>query len=101
MRTQGWNGPPANAVLLPDSQLTSIDNRRLLAAREVGISAQVRIRSFDEVLTPDEVTRFTRQGHPPPTTWGEAITLRIRDQNGRFGELAGNSGAYEAPRSNP
>jgi hypothetical protein len=84
MKTDGWQGAPVDAVRMPDGKLTSIDNTRIAAAREAGIDVQVNVRDFNSPLTPVEVTRFTRNGQAP-STWGEAITLRIDGQSGKFG----------------
>jgi filamentous hemagglutinin len=40
MRTQGWKGDPVDVVRLPDGTFSSIDNTRILAAREAGIDVQ-------------------------------------------------------------
>lgn len=37
MRTNGWKGQSLNVVEMPDGSLTSLDNRRLLAARQAGL----------------------------------------------------------------
>lgn len=83
MRRDGWKGDPVDVVQMGDGAITSIDNTRILAAREAGISVRVRVRSMNEPLTAAEKTRFTKDGFPTPNTWGEAIQVRIRSQRGR------------------
>ena len=34
MRTNGWKGDPIDVVRMPDRKLTSMDNTRIIAARE-------------------------------------------------------------------
>ena len=80
MRKDGWSGDPVDVVLMPDGVFTSMDNTRILAARTAGIEVQANVRLITDLLTPDETIRFTEQGNPIPSTWGEAILLRIQKQ---------------------
>ncbi|WP_400083111.1 hypothetical protein [Yoonia sp. R78084] len=84
MRQNGWQGEPLN-VISGDGVPTSMDNRRLLAARRAGIEVPVTARYASDPLTPDQVREFTVTGQPAPSTWGEALDLRI----GRQGEMRG------------
>ena len=79
MRKNGWNGKPVDVVNMPDSAPTSMDNTRILAAREAGIKVEANVHSFNEKLTAREVERFQVNG-VFPNTWGEAILLRIEKQ---------------------
>ncbi|CDG82990.1 putative uncharacterized domain protein [Janthinobacterium agaricidamnosum NBRC 102515 = DSM 9628] len=83
MQTNGWKGDAVDVVRMPDGHLTSIDNTRISAAREAGIDVQAKVRSFDSPLTKDEIGRFTK-GNQVPSTWGDAITIRINSQSGAF-----------------
>jgi hypothetical protein len=83
MRTGGWKGDPVDIVRMPDGRLTSMDNTRILAARETGTEVLGNVRAFDSRLTAQEITRFTREGQVP-STWGEAINIRIQGQTGGF-----------------
>ncbi|PZT91336.1 MAG: hypothetical protein DI637_02185 [Citromicrobium sp.] len=85
MRRDGWQGDPVDVVNMPDGAPTSIDNRRLLAAREAGIPIEANVHNASDPLTASEVRRFRVNGEPEPTTWGEAIRLRIQRQR-RFRE---------------
>ena len=64
---------------------TSMDNTRVLAAREAGIDIQANVRNSDELLTSVEISRFSVDGYETPTTWGDAIDIRIQRQ----GEMQG------------
>lgn len=80
MRSAGWVGAPIDVVRMPDGDLTTIDNTRVLAARQAGIEVSANVHGFDEPLPPDMVGRFTtRTG--PVTTWGQAVGQRIGRQN--------------------
>lgn len=65
---------------MPDDAPTSMDNRRLLAAREAGIPIEANVRNASDPLTPGDASRF-RVGDVTPTTWGEAIQLRVQRQS--------------------
>lgn len=80
MKKNGWKGAPIDVVKMPDGGLTTIDNTRLLAARQAGIEAKVKIHQYGSELPKQYIDRFYKPGKPVPKTWGEAITLRINDQ---------------------
>jgi filamentous hemagglutinin len=84
MRSNGWKGDPVDVVRMPDNRLTSIDNTRIIAARESGIDVLAKIRAFEWPLTADEIGRFTK-GSQVPSSWGDAVTIRINSQSGGFG----------------
>ncbi len=87
MEQSGWKGDPIDMVKMPDGKLTTVDNSRLLAAKNTGTGVKGNIHDFDELLSPAQVIRFTRDG-VAPNTWGEAILLRIANQSSRlFREL--------------
>ncbi len=80
MRSDGWVGAPIDVVRMPDGDLTTIDNTRVLAARQAGIDVSANVHGFDEPLPPDMIGRFTtRTG--ALTTWGQAVGQRIGRQN--------------------
>jgi len=81
MRRDGWQGDPVDVVNMPDGAPTSMDNRRLLAAREAGIPIEANVRNASDPLTPAQIDRFETNGQRP-TTWGEAIQLRTQRQGG-------------------
>ena len=86
----GWpKDEPIDAVIMPpDGKLTSIDNTRLTAARELGvdkygnpIKPYIRIRRPEEKLTEKDKARFERgKNKKTPEKWGEAIRYRIKKQ---------------------
>jgi hypothetical protein len=80
MRANGWVGAPIDVVRMPDGALTTIDNTRVLSARQAGIDVSANVHGFDEPLPADMIGRFTtRTG--PVATWGQAIGQRIGRQN--------------------
>ncbi|HEX8967830.1 MAG TPA: RHS repeat-associated core domain-containing protein, partial [Chloroflexota bacterium] len=84
MQDNGWVGDPIDVVQMPDGNLTTVDNTRVVAANEAGIDVQAEIHPFDEPLPEDQVGRFTTRSGGAPSTWGEAIMNRIGSQNARF-----------------
>ncbi|MET4676403.1 MULTISPECIES: hemagglutinin repeat-containing protein [unclassified Luteibacter] len=90
-----------DAVTMNDGILTSLDNSRPAALNANGSGRiLVRVRDFDELLTPEQVDRFTvvRGGEVrTPTTWGEAIDARIWKQGDPFMTTYPN-GSHEIPK---
>jgi len=80
MRANGWAGPPIDVVRMPDGGLTAIDNTRVVASRHAGIDLRAVIHSFDEPLHDPNLTNRFATPKGLPTTWGEAISLRIGEQ---------------------
>ena len=68
---------------MSDGKLTTIDNTRVVAAREAGIDVQAIIHDFNELLPESLIDRFTTK-KGVPKTWGEAIELRIGKQKASF-----------------
>lgn len=83
MKTNGWKGDPIDVIRMSDGKLTAIDNTRVVAAREAGIKVQANIHDENELLPESLIERFTTK-KGVPTTWGEAIELRIGKQNASF-----------------
>lgn len=83
MRKNGWMGEPIDVVEMPDGSFTTLDNTRLVAAKQANIEVQAVVHSYQELLPEDLVDRFTTsQGEPK--TWGDALSLRIGKQNKQF-----------------
>lgn len=80
MQKDGWNGDPVDIVIMPNGTATSMDNTRILAAREANVSVKAKVRDFNTPLTSAEKDRF-QSGGQIPKTWGEAIKLRIAKQS--------------------
>ncbi|MCW1939827.1 ParB/RepB/Spo0J family partition protein [Bacillus anthracis] len=59
MKANGWKGDPIDVVKMPDGKLTTIDNTRVAAAREVGIEVQATIRNYKDPLPTNLIDRFT------------------------------------------
>jgi len=83
MKANGWKGDPIDVIKMSDGKLTTIDNTRVVAAREAGIEVKANIHDANELLPKDLIERFTTP-KGIPTTWGEAIELRIGKQNASF-----------------
>jgi hypothetical protein len=95
MKRNGWKDEPIDVVMMPDGVLTSMDNRRLLAARHAGINVQARVHSMADLLTLDEIKRFRKDGFPDPVTWGDAIRIRIMSQLDGWGGRFPNGSLYD------
>lgn len=92
------NGNPMNIVRVSDGQLTAIDNTRVAAARQAGIDVQANIHGYNDPLSSDFIDRFTTK-KGIPSTWGEAIELRIGKQNATFRNTS-PSGSFDMPKLN-
>ena len=98
MKKDGWKGDPVDVIKMSDGKMTSMDNTRIIAAREAGVKVEANIRGYDEKLTSSEVERFSDRKHSfVPQTWGEAITGRINKQSGGF-STNNPYGSNEPPR---
>lgn len=83
MKANGWNGDPIDVVKMSDGKLTTIDNTRVVSAREAGINVQANIHDANEPLPENLIDRFTTK-KGVPKTWGDAIELRIGKQKASF-----------------
>ena len=83
MKQNGWKGDPIDAVRMPDGKLTTIDNTRVLVARNAGIDVKANVYNYNDLLPANLVERFTTPKRVP-TTWGEAISLKIGKQNSLY-----------------
>ena len=99
MKKDGWKGDPVDVVKMPDGKITSMDNTRILAAREAGVEVQATVRQASDKLNPAEIDRF---GKPEkgfnPETWGEAISGRINKQKPKSFPKENPSGSITPPR---
>jgi hypothetical protein len=93
MRREGWVGPPALVVRMPDGGMTTLDNARLAAAVDAGIEIVAEVHEYHEALPPAQHLRFADRWHGTPQTWGEAVTNRIASQ--------GASWAAQHPQGDP
>ena len=78
MKRNGWQGDPIDVVQMADGRLTTIDNTRVVAARQARIDVQANIHAYDELLPIEYIARFTTK------TWGDAVELRIGKQKSSF-----------------
>ena len=79
MKAKGWDGDPIDVVRMPDGNLTTIDNTRVLAARYAEIDVQANVHAFDEVL-PQDLDLIERLTTPKgvPQTWGGCCIIKDR-----------------------
>ncbi|MEQ4670434.1 RHS repeat-associated core domain-containing protein, partial [Providencia manganoxydans] len=83
MKLKGWAGDPIDVVRMKDGGLTTIDNTRVLAASRAGVNVQARIHDGSTALPNEFVGRFTTS-KGTPSTWEDAIQLRIGKQNSGY-----------------
>ena len=72
MKRNGWQGDPIDVVQMADGRLTTIDNTRVVAARQARIDVQANIHAYDELLPIEYIARFTTK-KGVPKTWGEML----------------------------
>lgn len=84
MKANGWVGDPIDVVKMPDGKLTTVDNTRVLAAKNAGIDVQANIHAASDPISADDAIRFTSKNGTIPKTWGEAVTNRINNQNLKY-----------------
>ena len=83
MKKDGWKGDPIDVVQMPDGVYTTIDNTRVVSAREAGINVQANVHGYNDSLPTEYIERFTTK-KGIPTTWGEAVELRVGKQKASF-----------------
>ena len=99
MKKDGWKGEPVDVVKMPDGKITSMDNTRILAAREAGIDVQATVRNASDKLSPKEIVRFrNRKKGFNPETWGEAMTGRINKQKPKSFAKDNPLGSINSPK---
>ena len=80
MNKNGWKGDPIDVVKMKDGGLTTLDNTRVLAASRANINVEANVRNYSDPLPKDMIERFTTK-KGVPSTWGEAVDLRIGKQS--------------------
>ena len=83
MKANGWQGDPIDVVEMPDGIYTTIDNTRVVSAREAGINVEANVHGYNDPLPSEYIERFTTK-KGVPKTWGEAIELRVSKQKASF-----------------
>ena len=83
MRESGWKGEPIDVVEMPDGIYTTIDNTRVVSAREAGINVKTNVHGYNDPLPNEYIDRFTTK-KGVPKTWGKAIELRVGKQKASF-----------------
>lgn len=69
---------------MSDGKLTTVDNTRVLAAKNAGICVQANVHTSSDPILTDFAMRFTSKKGTIPKTWGEAVTNRINNQNSTY-----------------
>lgn len=83
MKLNGWKGDPIDVVRMANGKLTTVDNTRVLAASRAGIKVDARIHDASEILPKEYIERF-RTRKASPSTWGDAVDLRIENQSAGY-----------------
>ncbi|EOW1265268.1 type IV secretion protein Rhs, partial [Proteus mirabilis] len=83
MKAKGWDGDPIDVIRMKDGGLTTIDNTRVLAASRAGINVKARVHDGSTPIPQEFIRRFTTS-KGVPSTWEEAINLRIGKQNAGY-----------------
>jgi hypothetical protein len=81
MRANGWQGESIDVVRMSDGSFTTFDNTRLLAADRAGIDVQAVIHEAGETFP---TGRWTPRNEIQPSTWEDAVTTRIQQQNSAY-----------------
>jgi hypothetical protein len=89
-----------DVVRMPDGQLTSLDNTRILAAQRAGVNIQARVFDYSASLPNDldYVSRFVGRNGDVPKTYGEAVMNRISNQSSVFRNLYPSGSPYTGTR---
>jgi len=84
MKKYGWIGDPIDIVEMPDGLYTTLDNTRVVAAREVGIEVQANIHGYNDIIPESSIVERLTTPKGVPVTWGDAVNLRIGKQKASF-----------------
>ena len=84
MKKYGWRGDPIDIVEMPDGLYTTLDNTRVVAAREVGIEVQANIHGYNDIIPESSIVERLTTPKGVPVTWGDAVNLRIGKQKASF-----------------
>ena len=77
---KSWVGDRVDVVNMPDGAPTSMDNTRIMAAREAGVKVEANVHNFNDPIPLERAKSISYQGKIPKT-WGEAIQFRIKKQS--------------------
>lgn len=80
MSKSGWKGEAIDVVKMSDGKLTSIDNTRLVAAKETLTEIKAVVHNYDDRVPFN--TRISRQWKSD--TWGKVVEERINKQTKTF-----------------
>ena len=83
-----WIGEPVDVVNMPGRVPTSMDNTRIMAAREAGVKVEANVHNFNDFIPIGRARTLQYEGKLPKT-WGEAIQFRIKRQETQKGVPTG------------
>lgn len=85
-----------DVVRMPDGELTSLDNTRILAAQRAGVNIQARVFDHADLLPNDldYISRFIGRKGEIPTTFGDAVRNRISNQSAAYRNIYPNGSPY-------
>lgn len=58
MKAKGWVGDPIDVVKMSDGKFTTVDNTRVLAARNAGIDVKANVHAASDPIPSDVAVRF-------------------------------------------
>jgi hypothetical protein len=83
---------------MPDGGISSIDNSRLLAARDADISLEAIVHDPTDPLALHELERFDPTKGDAVETWGDVAANRIQGQRPRVWSETNPFGTLTRPR---
>jgi RHS repeat-associated protein len=80
LMSEGKDLGKIDIVKMRDGIYTTLDNKRLLAAKELGKDIKATSHNYDDALDEVNQSRFFEQYGKKVDTWGEAVELRTSSQ---------------------
>jgi hypothetical protein len=84
MAKNGWKGDAVDVVKMSDGKLTTLDNKRVLAASRTNTPVQARVHQYDSSIPSSISGRFPDKNGGIPTTYGQAVENRMQKQASGF-----------------
>ena len=93
---------PIDIVKMKDGMYTTLDNTRLLAARNSGSELKANVHNYDDLIPKDVAERLASPSKKGvlPKTWGEAIEMRTNSQTSEWRKAYGGTGSFVKPKIN-
>lgn len=104
MLNGNYKGFPAiDVVIMPDGEMTSLDNRRLLAAKMIKCEIEVIKHHFSDPLPKEHQNRIKQawyNNNPGEPTWGSFVQYRVSEQDKHAPQWSKQNeyGSYESPK---